>query len=208
MGMASVLGKMLVAGLVAKGVSKMVSGGGSGGGGGIGSVLGGLLGGDKRGAGDDHFKTVPGRKSEGGGGIGDLLGSVLGGAQNADTIQASREQDQQAEVLLRAMLNAAKADGDIDQGEQERIVKHLGDISEEEANFLRSEMAAPVNVDSFVRSVPRGMEQQVYVVSLTAIDLDNQKEAQYLHQLAQGLGISQQTCNYIHEKIGAPKLYS
>ncbi|MCW9077938.1 MAG: tellurite resistance TerB family protein [Gammaproteobacteria bacterium] len=47
--------------------------------------------------------------------------------------------------------------------------------------------------------------QQVYAVSLTAIDLDSNPEAQYLHQLAQGVGMSADACNRIHEQLGAPK---
>ena len=45
-------------------------------------------------------------------------------------------------------------------------------------------------------------------MSLTAIDLDSKAEAQYLHQLAQGLGIDERTANQIHQQLGAPTLYS
>jgi uncharacterized membrane protein YebE (DUF533 family) len=51
------------------------------------------------------------------------------------------------------------------------------------------------------------MEREVYAVSLMAIDLDSNPEAQYLHQLAQGVGLSADACNEIHEALGAPKLY-
>ena len=233
MSMASMLGKMVVAGLVAKGVGKMMGGsssggggglggalagmlGGSGGGGGVGGMLGGLLGGnqgaqEQGGAGGlgGLLSSLGGNASQQqGGGIGDILGSLMGGDQQAQQVQPTAEQDQQAEVLIRAMLNAAKADGEIDQSEQQRILKHLGDISEDEAQFLRTEMSTPTSVDTFIRSVPRGMEQQVYLMSLTAIDLDSKSEAQYLHKLAQGLGISEQACNHIHQQVGAPQLYS
>ncbi|MGK0271081.1 MAG: uncharacterized membrane protein YebE (DUF533 family) [Cocleimonas sp.] len=52
------------------------------------------------------------------------------------------------------------------------------------------------------------MEQQVYFMSLLAIDLDSNEEAHYLDELAKGLNISQDICNQIHEKVGAPALYS
>ena len=52
------------------------------------------------------------------------------------------------------------------------------------------------------------MEQQVYAVSLMAIDLDSDAEAQYLNQLAQGIGMKPEVCNEIHQQLGAPQLYS
>jgi uncharacterized membrane protein YebE (DUF533 family) len=120
----------------------------------------------------------------------------------------SAQATDQATLIIRAMINAAKSDGEIDETEREKIITHLGDVSDEEAKFLRTELAAPLNTEEFIRSVPRGMENQVYLMSLTAIDLDSQAEAKYLQQLAQGLRISEQTCNQIHEKVGAVKLYS
>ncbi len=51
------------------------------------------------------------------------------------------------------------------------------------------------------------MEAQVYLVSLTAIDLDQQAEAQYLHALAQGLELTPEEVNALHDRAGAPRLY-
>ena len=45
-------------------------------------------------------------------------------------------------------------------------------------------------------------------MSLLAIDLDSQAEAQYLDQLAKALKISPDVSNQIHKKLGAPPLYS
>ncbi len=52
------------------------------------------------------------------------------------------------------------------------------------------------------------MEQQVYAMSVMGIKLDDQNEAQYLHQLASAMGLEQRTVNAIHDKLGAPKIYS
>lgn len=51
------------------------------------------------------------------------------------------------------------------------------------------------------------MEQQVYAMSLMAIDLDGNPEAQYLHQLAQATGMEPGVVNQIHERLEAPKIY-
>jgi len=184
---------------------------GSAGGGDIADVLGGLMGGNQSGAGGLGgllSGLAGGGAAKQGGDIGDILGSFMGDPQQAAQIQPTVDQEQQAEILLRAMLNAAKSDGQIDNAEQERIVEHLGDVSASEKQFLRDEMSAPLDTAAFVRSIPKGMEQQVYLMSLTSIDLDSKAEAQYLHQLAQGLGISRQACNHIHQQAGAPVLYS
>ena len=109
--------------------------------------------------------------------------------------QPTADQEAQAEIILKAMISAAKSDGQLDQQEQEKIVGQLGDdVSPEEANFVRQEMQAPVDLNGLIRSVPAGMEQQVYLMSLMAIDLDSQAEAQYLDQLRQGLN----TVSYTH----------
>jgi len=206
--------------------------GGQQGGGGAGDLLGGLLGGGAQGSQGGSLGGLAGQlggllsggaqQGQSGGGLGGLLDSLGGGGAAASgglggllnqalagqEPQVDQNAEKQAEVLLRAMLSAAKADGEIDAGEREKLTKHLGDVSAEEAAFVQQEMAAPVDIQGLVASVPQGMEQQVYLMSLTAIDLDSQAEAQYLHQLAQGLGIDQQACNAIHQQLGVPALYS
>jgi uncharacterized membrane protein YebE (DUF533 family) len=52
------------------------------------------------------------------------------------------------------------------------------------------------------------MEQQIYAISLTAIDLDTNKEARYLAELASELGIDPKLANAIHEHLGAPKIFA
>ena len=184
-----------------------------GGGGGLGDLLGGALsgqqGGQQGGGLGGLLDSLGGGAQQqqgqtGGGGLGDLLNSALAGNEQP----ASPTAEQQAEICLRAMLYAARSDGEIDAAEQEKITGQLGDISPEEAEFIRNEMAAPMNVEGFISSVPKGMEQQVYLMSLLAIDLDTQAEAQYLDKLAQGLNIDHATSNAIHQKLGVPALYS
>jgi uncharacterized membrane protein YebE (DUF533 family) len=111
---------------------------------------------------------------------------------------------ERALVLVRAVLNAAKSDGQLDRAEQQSILEHLGDASRETIQFLRDEFAKPLNVGEFARSVPIGMEQQVYTLSLIAIDLDTRREADYLTQLANALRIPKEIREQIHERLGAP----
>jgi len=182
--------------------------------GGMGDLLGNLLGGGSQ-------------NSSGLGGAGGL-GGLLGGAltkyvqsqnagvpthdhSNCDHLPIGIEPKQatdQATLIIRAMINAAKSDGHIDKAEQEKVITKLGDITKAEADFIRAEFNAPLDVNEFVRSIPRGMEQQVYAVSLMAIDLDTNKEAHYLAELAKGLGISTALANDIHDQLGVRKIFA
>jgi len=177
-----------------------------GSGGGLSDILGGLISGGK----------------SGDAGLGALIGAAMSqfGGQTGGAPQANfnsrdhlpqgvqyEQATEQAEIMIRAMINAAKADGQVDQEEQQKILGKLGDVTQDEVDFVRRELAEPLDVDRFIRTIPRGMEQQIYAVSLMAIDLDSNAEAQYLHKLAQGIGISSEVSNTIHEQFGAPALY-
>ena len=107
------------------------------------------------------------------------------------------------------MVNAAKSDGRIDEEEQKRLVEHLGDdATAEDREFVLAEMRAPLDVDAFVKSVPRGAEREVYTMSLMGIDLDEQSEARYLDALRRGMNLSEADANAIHEQLGVPTLYA
>ncbi len=210
-------------------------GGGQRSGGGIGDVLGGLMGGGAAAGGLGSI--LAGRGGAGAqqsGGLGGLLDSLggggapqggavppapqqggFGGALNSafenfgEPEQApTPSQEEAAKVMLRAMLSAAKSDGKIDDSEKQKILGHLGDISQDEMEFVRAELSAPLDVEGLVNDIPQGMEQQAYLMSVMAIDLDSAEEARYLDGLAKALGIDPQTCNAIHDKLGAPNLYT
>lgn len=181
--------------------------GGGRAGGGLGDILGKVLSGGGASAGGlgGILDSLGGSKQQpGGGSLGSLLNDALGG----QTLRAVKpDENAQAEILLRGMINAAKSDGQIDREEQAMILENLGDVSQDELDFVRNEMAQPVNIHGFIRSVPKGLEQQAYMMSLLGIKLDSRAEAEYLDQLAEGMGISHDVANQIHEQVGAPKLY-
>lgn len=211
--LASGLGSQLLGSLLGGGQQQQQSSG-------LAGILGGMMGGggQQQSAGSGLLGSVLGSVMGGGqsggaaSGIAGLVGGMLGGGgQEAAPEPAPAElqaANDQAVLMIRAMVNAAKSDGRVDETEQQNIISKLGsDVSEAEINFLKQEFAAPLDAAGFARSVPSGLEQQIYALSLTSIDLDTQNEAQYLGQLAQGLNIDANTCNQIHDQLGAPKIF-
>jgi uncharacterized membrane protein YebE (DUF533 family) len=140
------------------------------------------------------------------------FGQVLNSAFDANpepAIEPSADQEAAAGLMLRAMIQAAKSDGNFDDAERDKLIGQLGDdVDSQEAAFVQAELKAPVDVEGLVGQVPRGMEPQVYAMSVIAINLDSQAEAQYLHKLAQGLGLSAETINDVHAQLGVPSLYT
>ena len=118
------------------------------------------------------------------------------------------QQDAAAGLMLRAMLQAAKCDGRIDEGEKKKLIEALGDASPDEMAFVNRELSSPVDVQGLVKQVPKGAEKQIYAVSVMAIDLDRQKEAEYLGELASALGLGPSEVNAMHARFGIPTLYS
>lgn len=120
---------------------------------------------------------------------------------------AAEEEEVQhnALVILKGMINAAKADGKIDEEEMQRIIGHLNKngVTDEERAFLESEINKPLDLHGLINQINSPeLAAQVYTASLLAIDVDTNAEQEYLRQLAQGLGLSQQTVVNIHDFLG------
>jgi len=184
------------------------AGGSSASGGGLGGLLGGLAG--AAGAGGlmaGLGGSTSGKPEREEADFGAVLNSQFD-ANPTPAIEPSQDQEVLAALMIAAMIQAAKSDGTFDQAEREKLLSHLGDVDAEEAAFVNARMDAPVDVDGLVAQTPEGMEAQVYAMSLLAIDLDTQDEAQYLHQLAKGYGMKPAAVNEIHEQMGVPSLYT
>ena len=147
-------------------LSQVLGGGastGRGAGGGLGDVLGSLLGG--------------GGRAAGGGLAGGLIGSLAkaamsqmagGGSSDqspgsgfdlsryaAGQVESRRDDEDRALVMIRAMLSAAKADGQIDAGEQQRILGKLNEAGadQEMRQFIQSELQKPIDMEALAAEV-------------------------------------------------------
>jgi uncharacterized membrane protein YebE (DUF533 family) len=134
------------------------------------------------------------------------LGALLGGALLADPTPPEPSEEAIALVMLRAMLQAAKCDGRLDEAEQAQIEQMVGGMSAEESALIKKELAAPVDAKGLAAEVPKGLEEQAYMMSLIAIDLDNQAEAAYLIDFAGALGLSREQVASLHKQAGEPAI--
>jgi uncharacterized membrane protein YebE (DUF533 family) len=137
-----------------------------------------------------------------------------GGPQSADVPEEAKAAagtigDEEAIVIVRAMVAAANADGRIDADEEQRIMGRLEQTgaSAEEREFLHRELSNPVGVEEIAKAVRTPeFAQQVYGASLVAVTADTPAEQSYLRYLADRIGLDAQTRAAIHQQLGVPPL--
>lgn len=171
---------------------------------------------------DDLLGQLTGRS--GGGGVtaggkagGDLLDQVMadkpgakGGSLRTGPVslpEPEAEEELSAALMLRAVIQAVKCDGELDDAERDRLMQAMGEADQREVKRVQEELARPVDVKGLARLVPAGLEPQVYMASLMAIDLDQRAEADYLNELAGALDLTPDQVNAIHDKAGVQRLY-
>lgn len=169
---------------------------------GSGNTPGGILGGILGGAG-----------ASGGGSLGERLSQVFqqrtapppdaapAGAGEGAFPELAME-DQHALLLIRAMIAAANADGEISAAERQRVMSALDEAGggPEERQIVERELSQPQSLDALVRSVTDpDMAEQVYLASLMAVDRDHEAERAYLTYLATRLKIAPQRAEQLNQ---------
>ncbi|NLL37104.1 MAG: tellurite resistance TerB family protein [Fretibacterium sp.] len=178
---------------------------------GVGALLGSLLGG--------------GGKNSALGGIGGGLMGLLGvmavkalsdagqktermpaGLMAPKNAQEEQELQTGAELILMAMLNAAKADGQVDADELNRITGRMKEagIGQDGLAYVVTQLQKPMDTETIIALV-RGRPElaaQVYSASLMAIDVDTREEREYLDDLAARMGLSRQVAQNIEQLVG------
>ena len=178
--------------------------------GGLGALAGALLGGGKGSA----------MGAIGGGGLAMLASLAFSalqkaGQQPAHTPNALRDDDSAAHqqelenqslILVKAMINAAKADGQIDEDEINKIIGKLDDngLTQAEKDFFLTEAKKPLDMQGVIQSAGGNQEMaaQIYAASLLAIEVDTEAEEQYLQQLATGLRLPAEAVAHIKMTLG------
>ncbi len=127
------------------------------------------------------------------------------GLRAPENAAEEQELESQATLVLKAMINAAKADGQIDPTEMRRIVGKIQEdgIDPEEQQFIENEMRRPLDLDGLIREVSnQQVGAEIYAASLLAIEVDTSAERDYLRRLAQGLGLDSQVVQQLHSALG------
>lgn len=95
-----------------------------------------------------------------------------------------------AAATIIAMIQAAKADGRLDDAERAAILARVGNIEGAAKAFLDTELAAPLDLDRVagLAATPEDAAH-LYAASLLAIDPDQASEKAYLVALAERLGL-------------------
>jgi len=136
----------------------------------------------------------------------DHAAKLAAGLRAPDNEQEEQEIQAVAKLIVRAMVNAAKADGHIDESEMKRITGNLekDGIRGQERELVAAELRKPLDTDSLVRAVPSPqVAAQVHAASLLAVDLDTDGEKQYLADLARRLALDANVVRNLHGAVGA-----
>jgi uncharacterized membrane protein YebE (DUF533 family) len=107
-------------------------------------------------------------------------------------------------VLMRAMIAAAKADGEVDAAENRRVFARLAelDMDAEERSFLLGEFSRPADIDALVRAATTPqMAAEIYTASLMAIEVSHPAESAYLQLLASRLGLAPGLVTELHDAV-------
>lgn len=117
------------------------------------------------------------------------------------------ELEENANIIMLAMINAAKADGQVGPDETQRIMGKMREAGAEQEGiaFLMAEIQKPLDMQGMVARVKTPeLAAEVYAASLLAIEVDTDAERQYLRNLAQALDLSPEPVGRLHQALGVP----
>lgn len=104
------------------------------------------------------------------------------------------QQESLGRLLVTAMVTAAKADGKVDEEEQNAILGHAEklELTAEEQSFLFAELAKPFDIEAVLKGVTSPeIAAEVYAASLIAVGQPSPAEQGYLRLLAKRLNLPQ-----------------
>ncbi len=113
------------------------------------------------------------------------------------------EREAEAVLLVRVMIAAAAADGQIDAEERGRILARTADagLDADTRGFLEAELAVPRSADEIAAMTRPALVNEVYAAALLAVNLDHESERVFLHRLGAGLGLSAETQQEIQTQL-------
>ena len=123
-------------------------------------------------------------------------------------LPAATPANEQAMLLVRAMIAAALSDGTLDDSERAMIVGRLeaAGITAEEQQFLAKEMARPWSPAQFAAAAETPEQRaEVYLAAALAIEADTAAERAYLAYLAATLGLEAELVRHLEGAVAQAK---
>lgn len=181
--------------------------------GGLGNILGSL---GRAGTGGGRESGATGQISENHQSLGSLFGalaSVIGNGPvpserkhpldsefQMEDIQHNRE----AEPIVRAMVQMARADGQIDDQEKAALFDILHDASPAEQATLQSALEEPINPNAVAGDTPPHARKEVYTAALLVGDPTHPDEGKFLRSLASALRLTSDEVSSLHKATQKP----
>lgn len=105
--------------------------------------------------------------------------------------------------LIRSMIAAANADGQIDAEERAGILERAleAGLDAGTQQFLMGELRAPATLDQIVASTRPELRLETYAAALLAIQVDSDAERAWLDRLAAALGLSAEDRQRVQEQL-------
>lgn len=140
--------------------------------------------------------SLAGAAASGIGAAGGMVDALTG------TTAGSAAAEANAKLMIRAMIQAAKADGTIDPEERATIMEHLKGASPEEMAFVQAQFDAPLDPLALAADTGAEARAQVYSAAAMTMRADSAAERAFLATLAQGLGLDAKTLADLHATMG------
>ena len=132
-------------------------------------------------------------------------GAVPVGMKGAANPAEAQVLEQTAELVIKGMMNVAKADGQVSADEIQGIIgklKEAGMDGDMEA-WIMAELRKPIDLDAFAAEIPnKEVAAQIYAASLLAVEVDTPQEKAYLNDLAKKTGIDGPVALEIQRTVG------
>lgn len=111
---------------------------------------------------------------------------------------------QDAMTLVRVMIAAAQADGNVDADERKAIVDSArgGGLDAASLAQLERELAMPIDLDRVLHTARDGLAEDLYTAALLAIRVDTPAERAWLEALRERSGLSAEKRDAIHQRVG------
>jgi uncharacterized membrane protein YebE (DUF533 family) len=103
-------------------------------------------------------------------------------------------------ALIQAMITAAKADGQIDPAEQDRIFRSVTELELDSADkaFVMDQLAAPADMETVAAAATcEETAAELYLASVLAVDPNGAAEQAYLQRLANRLELNPQLAAHL-----------